>query len=125
MCGNATFSIVVLCNIALLGAFRWFTHLVMVHPDCPLAMGSDSSKNEVVPCPDDDDASNWAFALVPVDSHVDFCACFRWDFDTTPDVYRSAKAAVPEDDSGAFSLTLQNLNGITERNSTVDAKSVT
>lgn len=59
---------------------------------------------------------------MPVDGHVDVCASLPRDLDTICKLSISANVAVPQDGIRIFSLALQHLDAIAERNSAVAAK---
>lgn len=86
------------------------------------SIGGDSHDDELKLYPDDDDGDDWDFDDVPVDSHVDVRASVCRDFDSNPEICRSASLAVLEDASGVFILVLQNINGTTGRHSVMVVK---
>lgn len=77
------------------------------------AVGSALRENELAPY-HDDDADDWIFADVPIDSQVDVSASPRPEFDAINGFSCSASAKVPKDGNEVFSLKVQNLDTVTE-----------
>lgn len=59
---------------------------------------------------------------MPVDPHIGVWASLRRDIDAIRELWRSPFVAVPEDGRGVFSLAIQNLNAVSNRDSAVPAK---
>lgn len=85
------------------------------------AMGGYSRDDELTFYLDEDDGYNWDFADLPVDPQVVVRVSLRRDFKAIRYLCRLANLAIPENASGVFSLSLQNLNAILKRDSAVAA----
>lgn len=69
-------------------------------------VGCDLYEDELASYTEDNDAHDWDFANVPIDSHVDVRASLRWDFDAICELSCSANATVLKDANGVLRLAL-------------------
>lgn len=102
-----------------------FAVLMVLNGSASGVMGGHLHDVELIPFPEDGDGDGWEFAVVPVDSHVNFRASPRPDFESVRDIWGSSIVSIPENVSSPFVLTLQNVNGDTEQESEVASNAVT
>lgn len=79
-------------------------------------MGSDSRHKELTPFADEENGADGDLADGPVDPHMDVQASHRRDFNASRELCNSSNVDLTEDTGCVFSLALQKLTAILERN---------